>query len=70
MTRYGLGVDQIVGATIVNAQGEEVEASKDILFGIRGAQGGPFGIVTELKLKVYPFTTASFSPPLFVYQQD
>lgn len=67
INRYGLGCDQIIGAKIVNAQGDEVEASPDVLYGIRGAQGGPFGIVTELKLKVYPFTTVRLplSPPLF-----
>ncbi|KAI9797366.1 MAG: hypothetical protein M1833_005546 [Piccolia ochrophora] len=53
---YGLGVDQIVGAKVVNWQGEIVEADEDMLFGIRGAQGN-FGVVVELTIKIYPIET-------------
>jgi FAD/FMN-containing dehydrogenase len=49
----GLGVDQIVGATIVNANGDELEADDNLLWGIRGA-GTAFGVITSLKIKTYP----------------
>ncbi|KAI0115636.1 hypothetical protein GGR51DRAFT_576675 [Nemania sp. FL0031] len=59
-TSHGLGVDQIVGAKLVNAKGELVEADAELLQGIRGG-GGIFGVITELTIKVYPlkelFTT-------------
>ncbi|MCJ1263251.1 hypothetical protein MMC22_003121 [Lobaria immixta] len=48
---YGLGVDQIVGATIVNVDGEVVEANPAVVKGIRGA-GGNFGVIVELTIKV------------------
>jgi len=57
---YGLGVDQIVGAKVVNWAGEIFEADADMLFGIRGAQGN-FGVIVELTVKVYPLKTVSFS---------
>ncbi|KAM0237840.1 hypothetical protein ACHAP5_008909 [Fusarium lateritium] len=53
-SHYGLGVDQILGATIVNARGEVQAADDEILVGIRGG-GGSLGIITELTIKVYPF---------------
>ncbi|KAI1360884.1 FAD-binding domain-containing protein [Xylaria arbuscula] len=59
-TSHGLGVDQIVGAKVVNAKGELVEADAQLLHGIRGG-GGIFGVIVELTVKVYPlkelFTT-------------
>ncbi|KAI0107432.1 FAD-binding domain-containing protein [Hypoxylon sp. NC0597] len=51
-TSHGLGVDQIVGAKIVNAKGKLVEASDELLKGIRGG-GGIFGVIVELTIKVY-----------------
>ncbi|KAH6949290.1 hypothetical protein DER45DRAFT_620409 [Fusarium avenaceum] len=52
-SHYGLGVDQIIGAKIVNARGELRTADEEILVGIRGG-GGSLGIITELTIKVYP----------------
>ncbi|KAI1273017.1 FAD-binding domain-containing protein [Xylaria sp. FL0933] len=52
-TSHGLGVDQIVGAKLVNAKGELVEADGELLQGIRGG-GGIFGVIVELTVKVYP----------------
>ncbi|KAI1503402.1 FAD-binding domain-containing protein [Biscogniauxia marginata] len=52
-TSHGLGVDQIVGARLVNSKGELVDASDELLKGIRGG-GGIFGIIVELTIKVYP----------------
>lgn len=55
---YGLGVDQIVGAKLVNHQGEVVEASDELLKGIRGA-GNIFGVIVELTIKVFPLKEVS-----------
>ncbi|KAG8666612.1 hypothetical protein FPOAC2_11728 [Fusarium poae] len=52
-SHYGLGVDQIVGAKIVNACGEVQDANEELLVGIRGG-GGSLGIIIELSIKVYP----------------
>ncbi|KAL3470008.1 FAD-binding domain-containing protein [Aspergillus californicus] len=51
-SQFGLGVDQIVGARIVNARGEVVEADAELLKAIRGA-GGAFGVIVEVTIKVY-----------------
>lgn len=51
-SRFGLGVDQIVGAKVINAQGEPVEADADLLKAIRGA-GGAFGVIVELTISIY-----------------
>lgn len=58
---YGLGVDQIVGATIINPKGEVIEANPDILNGIRGP-GGIFGVILELTIQVYPLKKVSSFP--------
>ncbi|KAM0549506.1 hypothetical protein ACHAPJ_009322 [Fusarium lateritium] len=52
-SHYGLGVDQIIGAKIANAQGEIQTADEELLSGIRGG-GGSLGIIVELTIKVYP----------------
>ena len=51
--RLGMGFENIVGAEVVNSQGEIVQASEDMLEGIRG-MGGNLGIITKLTVKVYP----------------
>ncbi|KAL0934603.1 6-hydroxy-d-nicotine oxidase [Colletotrichum truncatum] len=55
---YGLGVDQILGARVVLASGEVVDTDDhpDLLWALRGAGNGNFGIVVELRLKLYPET--------------
>lgn len=50
---YGLGADQILGAKVVSAQGEIIDADERLLKGIRGG-GGTFGVIVELTIKVYP----------------
>lgn len=50
---FGLGLDQIVAAKVVDAEGKLVEADEKRLTGIRGA-GGNFGIITEVTIKVHP----------------
>jgi FAD/FMN-containing dehydrogenase len=57
-SHWGLGVDQILGATIVNADGEIQRADQELLKGIRGA-GGLFGVIADLTIKVYPLTGVS-----------
>ncbi|OJJ70350.1 hypothetical protein ASPBRDRAFT_208113 [Aspergillus brasiliensis CBS 101740] len=53
---YGFGVDQILGARVVLAGGRVVDTDTDpeLLWALRGAGAGTFGIVTELRVKVYP----------------
>lgn len=52
---WGLGVDQIIGATVVNPDGEIIQADEALLEGIRGA-GGLYGVILELVVKVYPIS--------------
>ena len=49
---FGLGVDQIISAKIVTADGVERIASNELLWGIKGA-GGAFGVLTEVTFKTY-----------------
>jgi hypothetical protein len=56
--KYGLGLDNILAAKVVNAKGEVVVADKELLKGIRGA-GGAFGVIVELTVKVYPLKRVS-----------
>ncbi|PWY67627.1 FAD-binding domain-containing protein [Aspergillus sclerotioniger CBS 115572] len=51
-SQFGLGVDQIRAAKVINAQGELMEADADLLRAIRGA-GGAFGVVTEITVPVH-----------------
>ncbi|KAI1169888.1 FAD-binding domain-containing protein [Nemania sp. FL0916] len=64
---HGLGVDQIVGAKVVNAKGELIEADSELLHGIRGG-GGIFGIIVELTIKVYPLKELFTS--LLIYESS
>lgn len=52
---YGLGVDQILGATLVDATGHMIDTDDDpdLLWAIRGAGTGNFGIVVSLRVRVY-----------------
>ncbi|KAK7747588.1 hypothetical protein SLS62_009087 [Diatrype stigma] len=61
---FGLGADQIVGAKIVNAKGELVDADAELLKGIRGG-GGIFGIIVETTIKVYPLKEILLSMVVF-----
>ncbi|KAJ5907821.1 D-lactate dehydrogenase [Penicillium taxi] len=63
---WGLGVDQIISATVVNPNGDIVTADEDILQGIRGA-GGLFGVIIDLTIKIYPLTSR-FPPQLGIQQ--
>ena len=54
-SHWGLGVDQILGATVIDPDGEMITADEPLLEGIRGA-GGLFGVIVDLTIKVYPIT--------------
>lgn len=49
----GLGLDQILRAKVVNANGELMDADDEMLKGIRGSGG--FGIIVEATIQVYAF---------------
>ncbi|KAJ5767758.1 hypothetical protein N7533_000341 [Penicillium manginii] len=53
---YGFGVDQILAARVVLAGGKVVDTDEDpeLLWALRGAGAGTFGIITELRVKAYP----------------
>ncbi|CZR53073.1 related to 6-hydroxy-D-nicotine oxidase [Phialocephala subalpina] len=48
---FGLGVDQIVGAMIVDPSGNITDADEKLLRGIKGA-GGIFGVIVEVTVRV------------------
>jgi hypothetical protein len=48
-------VDNIVGAKVVTATGELVEADAELLWALRGA-GGNLGIIVETVVRVYPMS--------------
>lgn len=50
---YGMGLDQILGAKLVNCHGKIVEADAKMLRIIRGG-GGMLGVIVELTIKIYP----------------
>ena len=57
---YGLTCDQLLGAEVVLADGRVLEVSDgDLLWALRGAGGGRFGVVTRLELRTVraPATT-------------
>ncbi|PYI31711.1 FAD-binding domain-containing protein [Aspergillus indologenus CBS 114.80] len=51
-SKFGLGVDQILAAKVINAKGELVDADAELLRAVRGA-GGAFGVVAELTIPVH-----------------
>lgn len=53
---FGLGVDQILGARVVDYQGRIFDADDELLYGIRGA-GSAFGVIVSLKIKIYKLET-------------
>ena len=54
----GMGADQILGAKVIDARGCICDADETMLTGIRGGGGG-FGIIYELKIKIYALDQVS-----------
>ena len=56
--KYGLTIDNLLGATIVTADGRVravgADNEPDLFWAIRGG-GGNFGVVTEFELELHPF---------------
>lgn len=54
---YGFGCDQILGARVVVADGTVIDVDEtshtDLLWALRGAGNGIWGVVTQLTIKVY-----------------
>ncbi|KAL4752998.1 hypothetical protein BDW72DRAFT_49369 [Aspergillus terricola var. indicus] len=65
---FGLGVDQIVAAKVVDATGSVLNADGELLKGIKGA-GGAFGVVVEAVIRVYELDSI-FAGTLVFNSQD
>lgn len=64
VANYGLGVDQILGATVINCKGHIVEADESMLEAIRGG-GGCIGVIADITIKVYPLEQVSMQAGTF-----
>ncbi len=57
--KYGLAIDNLVGAEVVTADGQVVRAdeteNEDLFWALRGGSGN-FGIVTSFELRLHPVT--------------
>ncbi|KAL7942159.1 hypothetical protein V8C42DRAFT_159780 [Trichoderma barbatum] len=53
---YGMGVDQIIGGRVATPNGDIVDTDndKELLWALRGCGLGNFGVITELRVKLYP----------------
>ena len=71
--RFGLALDNVVGADVVTADGRLLHASadenEDLFWGIRGG-GGNFGIVTNFEFRLHPMQrTVVGGTVLFPYEK-
>jgi FAD/FMN-containing dehydrogenase len=57
--RHGLTSDQVLAAEIVLADGRIAWADDELLWALRGAGGGEFGVVTALRLRTVPAPAAT-----------
>lgn len=55
---YGLTCDNLIGATIITADGTRLDCDTDhnaeLFWGLRGAGCGNFGVVTDLRFRTHP----------------
>lgn len=55
---FGMAADQVLGFEVITADGNFVSANaadkSDLFWALRGGEGGTFGIVTSVIVKVYP----------------
>jgi FAD/FMN-containing dehydrogenase len=70
--RYGLSIDNLVGADVVLADGNFVRADEDtnsdLFWALRGG-GGNFGIVTEFRFRLHPVAKVIGGPMLWPLDQ-
>jgi FAD/FMN-containing dehydrogenase len=71
-TRFGLGLDNLLGAEMVLADGRLVWAdasqNQDLFWAIRGG-GGNFGVVTSMRIRLHPLNEVLAGILLFPWDQ-
>ncbi|MBA3274351.1 MAG: FAD-binding oxidoreductase [Chloroflexia bacterium] len=69
---HGFSVDHVLGFTVVTASGEVVEADEanhaDLFWALRGGKAAP-GIVTEIRLRLFPLPTIHAGALFFEEEQ-
>jgi FAD/FMN-containing dehydrogenase len=72
MRKYGLACDNLLGAEVVTAAGEIVQATDsenpELLWGLRGG-GGNFGVVTDFEFRLHPVQTVIAGLILFPHDR-
>jgi FAD/FMN-containing dehydrogenase len=71
-TRFGLGLDNLVGAELVLADGRivwtDATQNRDLFWAIRGG-GGNFGVVTSMHIRLHPLNNLLAGIILFPFSQ-